>query len=81
MKIYVCLLCLLLSACAFTPHTGQDLVGQDKKVVQKQLGKPIVSRTEAPYKIWSFRIQDCSLLVYFDQNDVVQHVDHSGYCP
>jgi hypothetical protein len=81
MKILYGLLILLLSACSFTPQTGQDLIGQNKKAVKKQFGEPIVSRTEEPNQIWSFRIQDCSLLVYFDKDGIVQFVDHSGYCP
>ena len=81
MKKLCCLFILLLSACAFTPKTGQELVGQKKAVVKKSLGTPIVSRTENPNKIWSYRIGECSLLVYFDKEDTVQFIDHSGNCP
>ena len=81
MKKLCIILFFLISACAFTPKTGQDLIGQKKSVVQKKLGTPIVSRTESPNKIWSYRIEDCSLLVYLNQDDIVQYVDHSGDCP
>ena len=80
MKKVFLLLFLSLSACSFTPTIGQDLVGQNKKFVQKKLGKPVVFRTESPNQIYSYRIDNCSILVYFDQSDTVQFVDYTGNC-
>ena len=81
MKKLCCLFVLCLSACSFTPKTGQELVGQNKAFVQKNLGLPVVSRTEEPNQIWSYRIGNCSLLVYLNQEGLVQFVDHAGDCP
>ena len=81
MKKLYCLLILLLTACSFTPQMGQDLIGQKKTFVKKKLGSPTVSRTEEPNQIWSYRIENCSLLVYFNKEDIVQFIDHSGDCP
>ena len=81
MKKAYFLFILLLSGCAFTPKTGQELIGQKKAFVKKQFGAPIVSRTETPNEIWSYRMKDCSILIYFNQEDIVQFVDHSGDCP
>lgn len=80
MKKLCFLFLFLLSACTFTPKTGQELIGEKKSVVQNSLGLPTVSRTEKPNQIWSYRIGNCSLLVYFNQEDIVQFVDHSGDC-
>jgi len=70
----------ILAACSFTPTVGQDLIGKDEKYIQKKFGQPIVSRTEAPNRIYSYRFNDCSLLIYFDQTDTVQYIDYSGNC-
>jgi len=79
MKKLIIILLLSLSAC--TPTIGQDFIGQKQSVVEKRFGKPTVSRTENPNKILSYRIDDCSLLFYFDKSGTVQYVDHSGNCP
>ena len=81
MKKLSVLLFLVLSACSFTPTIGQDLIGKDKKFIQKKFGKPVVSRTEAPNKIYSYRINDCSMLFYLDKTDTVQFIDYIGDCP
>ena len=81
MKKLLFLLLLGLSACSFTPTIGQDLIGKDKKFIQKKFGEPVVSRTESPNQIYSYRIDDCSLLIYLDQTDTVQFIDHTGNCP
>ena len=81
MKKLSLLLFFALSACSFTPTIGQDLVGKDKKFIQKKLGKPVVSRTESPNEVYSYRIDDCSMLIYLDKAGIVQYIDYTGNCP
>ena len=77
--IYLSVL-LLLTACAFQSPATRRLTGLSSAEVRRQLGTPIIERTESPNTIWSYRQDTCSTLIYFDGTNTVQFVDFSGNC-
>ena len=80
-KIYLVLL-ILLSACA-TNYKGDelpDLKGKSSSDVLSIMGKPVTERKETTCKMWAYRKNDCSTLIFFDANDVVQYAEQRGKC-
>lgn len=63
-----------LGACTMAMQP-QELVGMNKSVVRRRLGQPVIQRTEYPNQVWSYRKNDCSVLVFFNETDNVQYVD------
>ena len=72
---------LLLTACAFQSQTARRLMGLSLADVRRQMGKPVIERTEGLNTIWAYRQDACTTLVYFDATNTVQFVDFSGNCP
>ena len=80
MRYIVLLIFGLLSACSFRPPIGDELINQPQSYVSRRLGTPTIQRTEAPYRLWSYRVDSCSILVYLDKDDIVRYVDFAGDC-
>lgn len=66
----------LLAACASTGSTGGGipsvepsysgpLAGATPRQVESQLGRPAIVRDEANGALWTYRFQDCALMVGF----------------
>ena len=70
----------LLSACSFRPPIGDELTNKPQSYITSRLGKPVVQRTEAPYQMWSYRNGKCSILVYYDADNIARFVDFAGDC-
>lgn len=80
MKKYVFIVCFLLTGCAFQSITVTELMGKDKDYVSRKFGTPTVTRTEGTNQIWSYRDENCSRLIFFDQDNIVRWVDIQGSC-
>jgi len=80
MKKYILISCFILGGCATQPVALTELIGKNQDYVRKQFGTPTVTRSEHPNQIWSYRDEDCSKLVFFDQAHVVRWVDVQGAC-
>jgi len=80
MKKCILIACLILTGCAFQPIVATELMGKDKDYVLNRFGEPTIVRTETPNQIWSYRDENCSYLVFFDENNVVRWVDAQGSC-
>ncbi len=82
MKKMYFVLFLALSAC-LGPRIPQDLIklqGQTVNQVLSEIGKPTISRQEGAHQIWSYYQNDCSVLIFFDENETVQHIERRGNC-
>ena len=80
-KVYLCML-VFLSACAST-YRGDELIDLKDKEMSKVLsvmGKPVVERKEGNNKMWAYRNNDCTTLVFFGPNDLVQYAEQRGQC-
>ena len=81
-KVYLILL-FLLSACVNTYKGDEltDLKGKKESQVLSMLGKPVSERKEGKYtKMWAYYQQDCSTLVFFDNQGIVQYAERRGNC-
>ncbi|MBC6982798.1 hypothetical protein [Caulobacter sp. 17J80-11] len=45
--------------------TVAALVGADETAVKGKLGEPVLSRAEGAGALWTYRLPDCALFVYF----------------
>lgn len=79
-RIVLLLLFLGIAACQMRPVIGQDWIGRDASFIEKILGQPVVTRTEGNNKIAAYRVEECSILVFFDDQARVAFVDNSGDC-
>lgn len=57
--------------------TAAALVGRDEAAVKAQLGEPALARAEGAGALWTYRLPDCALFVYF-QRDGAQPLKVSG---
>ncbi len=80
-KIYLLIL-IILSACT-NLYQGDELPNLKTKTseqVLNLLGKPVSERKEGNFKMWAYRQSDCSTLVFFNQDEVVQYAEQRGQC-
>ena len=80
MKRILFLLFFILSGCTFYPHSASDLIGLTDYQITRRFKEPTVIRTEGTYQLWSYRKNNCTTLLYFDETKTVQFVDFSGDC-
>ena len=82
MKKFYLISLVLLSACSsiYKGDELPDLKGKGSVEVVAVLGKPVSERKETGCKMWAYRQQGCSTLVFFDAQDVVQYAEQRGNC-
>lgn len=82
MKKICLILFLFLSACAtvLTPDTLLELKGLKTQDVRLKMGEPVSIRRESNAQMWAYYQNGCSSLIFFDAQDVVQHVEQCGQC-
>lgn len=81
-KIYLLSL-ILISACSgiYRGDELPDLKGKTDNQVLDILGKPVAERKEGSSKMWAYYQNECSTLVFFDSQSVVQYAEKRGKCP
>jgi len=47
--------------------TAAGLVGADEALVKASLGEPVLARAEGAGAMWTYRLPDCALFVYFQK--------------
>ena len=70
----------IVSGCTFYSRSTSNLIGLTDKQILWRFKEPTVIRTEGSYQLWSYRQNNCSTLLYFDETKTVQFVDFSGDC-
>ncbi len=43
-------------------------------------GKPVAERREGNFKMWAYCQSDCSTLIFFDVDNIVQYAEQRGHC-
>ena len=79
-KIILSVLFLCAAGCQMRPVIGQDWIGQNADFIENKLGKPVVTRTEGNHKMAAYRVDSCSILVFFDSENRIAYVDYTGSC-
>ena len=74
---------ILLSACSgiYQGDELPDLKGKTDEQVLRVLGKPVAERKEGTSKMWAYCQNECSTLIFFDSQNVVQYAESRGKCP
>ena len=80
MKKILLTLFFLLSGCTFSKTDSDNLLGLTDRQILRRFSSPTVIRTEAPYQLWSYRQDSCTVLLYFDDTKTVRFVDFSDGC-
>lgn len=81
-KSYLILLGIILAGCS-SPYCVDDLPylkGKTASQVRFSFGKPQVVRKEANATLWSYYKDECSSLIFFDADDIVQYAELRGKC-
>lgn len=58
----------------------RQLKGLSMRKIEKKLGQPIAKRTEEPNFLWTYRFEDCTTLVYFNEKKRVSYAETRGVC-
>ena len=72
----------LLSSCSgvYLGKSLPDLRGKDSDDVMAVFGKPVAERREGNFKMWGYCQSDCSTLIFFDVDNIVQYAEQRGHC-
>ncbi len=80
MRIRLLIICFLFFSSACTMPKQHILCGKSKTNITQLLGTPYSMRTEAPYQLYTYKQNDCTMLIFY-KNSIVQHVSQQGTCP
>lgn len=58
----------------------KQLKGLSMRKIEKKLGTPVAKRTEEPNFLWTYRFENCTTLVYFNENKRVAYAETRGVC-
>lgn len=54
--------------------------GLSMKAVEKKLGKPLAQRLEEPNRLWTYRWEECTTFIYFNEKNKVSYAETRGIC-
>lgn len=57
-----------------------ELNGCSMKTIRKFWGKPLSIRKETPNQLWTYHQNGCTTLIYFNENNRVNHAESRGSC-
>lgn len=56
------------------------LIGKSRARIEKELGSALIVRRESTHEMHCYRVESCSVLVFFDETDTARHVEKRGVC-
>ncbi len=74
-KIYLWAVLLLLTGCAHVSKELPSLRGKTAEEIKSDFGRPTIVHAENNASLWTYSQDDCSSLIFFDDQQVVQHAE------
>lgn len=80
--MYLLFLCFVLGGCAHSNVSKNlpYLKGKTSAQVASAFGRPTVVHREENATLWSYYQNNCSSLIFFDTQEVVQYAELRGEC-
>ena len=77
----ILLIFLLLAGCSFSRGIEMtDLKGKQIQDIKKTYGNPVIIRHEQEKQMWAYKQGECSVLIFFDGQGIVQFAESRGKC-
>lgn len=81
---------LILMGCQTLPLISADtlehgvrdraLIGKSRTQIEETLGPALIVRRESTHEMHCYRVESCSVLVFFDESGMARHVEKRGAC-
>ena len=75
---FVVILCLCLVACANTKL--EAIKGKSEEDILRERGNPIAKVRESDKKMWTYRYEQCTEMIFFDGEQGVVDLYETGEC-
>ncbi len=62
-------------------QSDNSIIGKSCDEIRQQWGKPFLVRHETPNQLWTYRQNECTHLIYFDDSQQVCFAEKRGNCP